>query len=363
MKYIASGLACVCAIVLASCGGAGGKMATAIEGLPPAETPTGVSDFPVKIGEPFTVGGKSYKPEDTPGYDEVGYASWYGDELAGRPTANGEVFFADGVSAAHKTLPLPSYVEVTALDTGQTIVVRVNDRGPFSNDRLLDLSAGAARQLGIMGQGVTAVRVRRVNPPEQERAVLRAGRAAPARTATPESLLKILREKVAKLPRPSGVVRQAATVPSVQSPNSNKVPATVATAGAPYPSNGRFVREGAGSQAQGAVAQPAPISRPAPRSAPVTANGRFVREGGGSTPVVVAPAAATGSFYVVQIAAYASRSRAEDLARRSGAMVAPSADGQLYRVRFGPYRTQAEADQALAAARSRGHSGARIFVD
>ncbi|MEP2493205.1 MAG: RlpA-like double-psi beta-barrel domain-containing protein, partial [Parasphingorhabdus sp.] len=71
-----------------------------------------VSDYPQKIGEPYKVAGKTYTPEDVPSYDEVGYASWYGEELAGNQTANGERFNPQGISAAHKTLPLPSYVEV-----------------------------------------------------------------------------------------------------------------------------------------------------------------------------------------------------------------------------------------------------------
>ncbi|RJF91120.1 septal ring lytic transglycosylase RlpA family protein [Sphingomonas cavernae] len=101
-----------------------------------------------------------------PHYEATGYASWYGDELRGRPTASGEPFDPDAISAAHPTLPLSSYIEVTALDTGRTIVARVNDRGPFSNNRLVDLSHGAARMLGISGTGHARVRIRRVQPGE-----------------------------------------------------------------------------------------------------------------------------------------------------------------------------------------------------
>src|SRR3546814_18737689 len=87
------------------------------------------------------------------------------------------------LSAAHKTLPLPSYVEVTALDTGRTVLVRVNDRGPMATDRLIDLSPAAADQLGLK-DGVTGVRVRRVHPPRAERLQLRAGKAVPDTLAT-----------------------------------------------------------------------------------------------------------------------------------------------------------------------------------
>lgn len=148
-----------------------------------------VSDTPVKIGKPYQVQGQWYYPADDPGYDVVGLASWYGDAFHGAPTANGERFDMDRVGAAHKTLPLPSYVEVTALDTGRTILVRVNDRGPFVTNRIIDLSRRSAQLLGIDRQGVARVRVRRVAPPEADRAALRAGRPASARSDAPPALL------------------------------------------------------------------------------------------------------------------------------------------------------------------------------
>lgn len=98
-----------------------------------------------------------------PHYEATGSASWYGDELRGRRTASGEPFDPDAITAAHRSLPLLSHIEVTALDTGRSIIARVNDRGPFSNDRLVDLSHGAARLLGISGDGHARVRIRRVD--------------------------------------------------------------------------------------------------------------------------------------------------------------------------------------------------------
>ncbi|KQM57820.1 MULTISPECIES: septal ring lytic transglycosylase RlpA family protein [unclassified Sphingomonas] len=137
-----------------------------------------VSDAAVRIGPPYRVRGATYVPAADPRYDMLGMASWYGSE-SGRRTANGERFRAHGVSAAHTTLPLPSYVEVTALDTGRRILVRVNDRGPFAGrGRILDLSRGAAEALGVAGRGVVPVRVRVVSPSERDRARLRKGKAA-----------------------------------------------------------------------------------------------------------------------------------------------------------------------------------------
>lgn len=113
---------------------------------------------------PYQVAGKWYTPRLDPGYDEKGVASWYGEQFHNRNTANGEVFDMDRVSAAHKTLPLPSIVEVTDLDTGKTIRVRVNDRGPFVDGRIIDLSKGAAQKLGTYRKGVARVRVRYIGP-------------------------------------------------------------------------------------------------------------------------------------------------------------------------------------------------------
>jgi rare lipoprotein A len=155
-----------------------------------------VSDTPVKIGKPYTVRGIRYTPAADPTYDAVGFASWYGNE-SGNQTANGERFRPKAITGAHTTLPLPSYVEVTALETGRTILLRVNDRGPFSRGRILDLSRGAAEQLGIRTEGYAAVRVRRVEPPEEDRARLRKGKAAPERRRASPTELANLRERLA----------------------------------------------------------------------------------------------------------------------------------------------------------------------
>jgi rare lipoprotein A len=143
-----------------------------------------VSDVPVRIGQPYTVRGTTYTPAADPVYDRVGYATWYGPE-SGNQTANGERFRPDGITAAHTTLPLPSYVEVTALDTGRRILVRVNDRGPFAGGRIIDLSRGAAEELGVKAQGVAPVRVRVVEPSDGDRKRLREGK--PARALSPVS--------------------------------------------------------------------------------------------------------------------------------------------------------------------------------
>ena len=112
-----------------------------------------------KIGDPYEVADNWYYPERDLRYDETGIASWYGDEFAGRLTANGEIFDPTLVSAAHKTLPMPSVVRVTNLENGKSLVVRLNDRGPFVAGRIIDLSREAARRLGFLKSGIARVRV------------------------------------------------------------------------------------------------------------------------------------------------------------------------------------------------------------
>jgi rare lipoprotein A len=154
-----------------------------------------VSDVPVKVGRPYTVRGVTYVPRADPSYDEVGYATWYGNE-SGNRTASGERFQAKWITAAHPTLPLPTYVEVTALDSGKRIVVRVNDRGPFSgHGRIIDLSRGAAELLGITS--TAPVRVRAVQPSEKDREHLREGKRARSLDPLPEGELRRLRARLA----------------------------------------------------------------------------------------------------------------------------------------------------------------------
>ncbi|MGS2717211.1 septal ring lytic transglycosylase RlpA family protein [Eionea flava] len=124
---------------------------------------------------PYTVLGKTYTLlPSSEGYQEQGGASWYGTKFHGRRTANGEVYDMWGMTAAHKTLPIPSYVRVTNLANGRSIIVLVNDRGPFHSERIIDLSYAAALKLGFAQQGVADVEVMDVTPLEQSAVVPRA---------------------------------------------------------------------------------------------------------------------------------------------------------------------------------------------
>ncbi|MDH3582295.1 MAG: septal ring lytic transglycosylase RlpA family protein [Hyphomicrobiales bacterium] len=113
-----------------------------------------------KVGKPYQIAGKWFRPKEDNSYNKVGVASWYGDLFHGRYTANGEVFDMDALTAAHPTLPLPVYAEVTNLKNGRSIVVRVNDRGPYAHNRIIDLSRRSAQVLGFQRAGTAKVKVR-----------------------------------------------------------------------------------------------------------------------------------------------------------------------------------------------------------
>tara|TARA_B100000686_G_C16668941_1_gene905227 strand:+ start:294 stop:1280 length:987 start_codon:yes stop_codon:yes gene_type:complete len=113
-----------------------------------------------KVGSPYIIKGVRYIPKIDSNYDKTGIASWYGKDFHGKRTANGEIYNMNSLTAAHKTLPMPTYVQVTNLDNGRALVVRINDRGPFVNNRIIDMSRRGAQLLGFERQGIAKVRVK-----------------------------------------------------------------------------------------------------------------------------------------------------------------------------------------------------------
>ncbi|BBC73128.1 conserved hypothetical protein [Altererythrobacter sp. B11] len=260
------------------------------------------ADYPVVVGEPYRVSGLEYVPSDVLNYDEVGYA-------VVDPDAK------QGVTAAHHTLPLPSYVEVTSLESGRTILVRVERRGPMDGNSLIALSADAMVQLGV--EGSAPVRVRRVNPPEEQRALLRAGQEAPLRIDTPMSLVEVLKKR---LPASGSASLQA---PAGHAPEETSAPA----------------------KDQLPIEPKAISPMPAAAVAPTPAEDRMV---------------ANQKGYGVQAATMSTRERAERVARQIGGTIAPA--GTLFRVRTGPFPTRREAEASLAKVKAAGYTDARIFT-
>lgn len=281
------------------------------------------ADYPIVLGEPFTIDGITYTPEDTMNYDEVGYAT-IDDPQEG------------GVTAAHRTLPLPSYVEVTSLESGKTVLVRVERRGPMVGSRLIALSRGALAQLGA-GEA-SPVRVRRVNPPEEHRAELRAGLEAPLRMATPEGLLTVLRRK---LPAVGSAPLRDDSAPTTQ---------VAAADGAQIP----------------AKPAPTPAIEPTPPGIPaddeVTGGTQVAKNAysaAGAPSARRIPTSTDGRF-VVQAGAFSSRAAADRVAENIGGYVESA--GRLWRVRAGPYATRGQANAALANVRGAGYRGAQVYT-
>ena len=184
-----------------------------------------------KVGQPYRIDGRWYYPEFDPNYDQVGIASWYGSDFHGHATANGETFDRHELTAAHPTLPLPSIVRVTNLANHREVELRVNDRGPFVGDRLIDLSQAAARELGFERQGLARVRVQFVG-------------LADAKGEPPRPIVRYARRAPPPPPPPATVVAQAR--PSVVA-GGLIATAEAATCG------GRFIQIGAFSEPERAM--------------------------------------------------------------------------------------------------------------
>lgn len=275
-------------------------------------------DYPMVLGAPFVVDGVTYTPADTMNYDSVGYA---------------QIADGAGVSGAHRTLPLPSYVEVTSLESGRTILVRLTERGPMQGSDLIALSPGAWAQLGLPAGSREPVRVRRTNPPETERTQLRAGGQVPARMDTPPGLLSALKRKLGL----------AVTPPAAVVPGSG--PAPVAPVVKPEPVDKPKVAEKpAPKPAPKPVATPSAIPAAAPKPAPAT---------------VAKPAAPVTGLYV-QAGAYSDKARAETVAKAIGGSISQA--GRVWRVRTGPHKDRGQADAALAKVRAAGYADARVVT-
>ena len=202
----------------------------------PDATPT-LHSGPYKAN-PYTVLGKTYFPlQESRTYVASGTASWYGTKFHGQNTANGEVYDLYGMSAAHKTLPLPSYVRVTNLDNNKTVILRVNDRGPFYSDRIIDLSYAAAKKLGYAETGTARVKVEGIDPQQWWAAK---GRPAPLMLNEP----KIAQNSAPVITASAGTVEQ--WTPPPQQHAAAVVPVQIdAKKNASVPASGQYLQVGA----------------------------------------------------------------------------------------------------------------------
>lgn len=274
----------------------------------------GGADPHYKIGQPYEVRGVWYYPERNMRYDETGIASWYGKADAGKPTANGEIYDPDLISAAHKTLPLPSVVRVTNLENGRSLAVRVNDRGPFVTGRIIDLSEEGARLLGFRKNGVARVRVQ---------------------ILAQESLRLENEAKQGNFPRLSDL-------PPAKTPK---------TQAAPTPSS-KLTLHG-----EGDTPQPATTTT----SALALINASRASELQNGTPLPTQIWIQVGAFRGVNNAK-AVKNRVSNIANTQISTVNLGTE-ILHRVRLGPLASVQEADRILLAVIQRGYQGSKIILD
>jgi rare lipoprotein A len=300
------------------------------------QQPSGNTQGYYKIGNPYEIRGVWYYPVADYSYAETGIASWYGPGFHGKLTANGETYDENDLTAAHRTLPMPSLVRVTNLENGRSLVVRVNDRGPFAHGRIIDLSRRSAQLLGIEQRGTAKVKVE-ILPAESQRLAEAAKQGLLIATAEAQQQGASVGPSV----RPSPV----ASVSAETLPPSSPSPAT-GVSRAPAPS-------------------PIPVINPATNQASATQAARAPQSNDGRVETV--PVETTRIY--IQAGAFSNRDNAM---RLSGALrrIAPSqisetrVDGQtFYRVRLGPVTTVADADALLEQVIGSGYPGARVVVD
>jgi len=267
------------------------------------------------VGKPYQVAGRWFKPKEQPGYDKTGVASWYGEAFHRRKTSNGEWFDMNELTAAHATLPLPSYAKVTNLENGREVIVRINDRGPFVGTRVIDLSKRAAAVLDYKRKGKTSVRVQYIGP-------------APLNDKG-RHLVAMNRE----LQRGTPLKRMIAAA------------------------NGNL-----GGATQLALAPSAKPAKSKPTAAPQLA--AYQAE----EPAPLPAQSGIGQLYYVQVGSFVDPVNAER-ARASLASAWPvqvieltGSGGSIYRVRIGPISDEPDAETALSEAVTLGHPDAHLIV-
>ena len=274
-----------------------------------------------QLGKPYQVAGEWYTPREDAVYDRVGSASWYGELFHGRRTANGEIYDMDRLSAAHPTLPLPVYARVTNLNNGRSIVVRINDRGPFARDRIIDVSRRSAELLGFRGHGTATVRVKYIG-----RAPLNGDDSYEKRYLAQQSWTRTARGPTAANDFTSG---QKLLVASRETP-----------------------------------AQPhyvAPPQTDAPPDAPPLAQNTGLAPPGAKTKTQ-----ATG--LMVQAGTFRNKDNVERARTALSAIAAVDVSSiavrqdLLFRVRVGPFADQAEAKAALVKVTRAGYRGAKVVM-
>ncbi|MFO1188134.1 MAG: septal ring lytic transglycosylase RlpA family protein [Alphaproteobacteria bacterium] len=329
-----------------------------------ADQPRRVGDY--KIGSPYQINGVWYYPKEDYGFSETGVASWYGPQFHGKATANGETFDMNELTAAHRTLQMPAVVRVTNLENGRSVLLRVNDRGPFARNRVIDISRRGAQLLGFMEKGTALVKIE-VMAEESRVAALDAQRrmqvaalpasgrvpvkveplvettpVPPVTEAAEPSPVQQFQKKVAVTARPETLPR-----PPVKAQPQTQPPRPVAAkpAGKPAP------------------ARPAAVARTEIAKAPPAISGPAM-----SGEVRQAAMRGEPRMYV-QVGSFADRTKADKLRSQlvelgpTNISQAQLSGQRFYRVRVGPVGTVEQADRVLDAVIDAGHPTARVVID
>ena len=342
------------AALLAGCGGGAGGSRPG----PYSHVSGGPTQGYYKVGAPYQIDGVTYTPAVDYNYDETGIASWYGPDFHGKITANGELYDMNEVTAAHRTLPMPSLVRVTNLDNGRTIVVRVNDRGPYARGRILDLSRRGAQLLGFEKTGTAKVHVQIM---ARESMIL----AAAAKQGQLTVDVAGLDNEAAPLPPGTPTYTRPGAVAAVPLPPPSK----------PFVPPPQQVAE-AEAETRAETGAPAPIAVPIVDEKKAiqqdlpqqTVKGSDV--GGRFLPAPVATyQKVRPSAIYIQAGAFGVEENAQRLKAklasvgRTDIYVANVEGKTFYRVRVGPVSTVDQADELLARVVGAGANGAKIVVN
>jgi rare lipoprotein A len=282
------------------------------------------------VGKPYEIAGLTYTPREEPGYDRVGNASWYGELFHGRRTANGEIYDMESLTAAHPTLPLPVYARVTNLNNGRSIVVRINDRGPYARDRIIDLSRRSAELLAFRTNGTATVRVKYLG-----RAPLNGDDSYERNYLASQGWMRVANRGKSPKDRAAAIAINR-TLPAENPENLARPWKQAALLPSPAPQ--------------------APSSPPAALAAPQST---------ASIPALTS-AKLQGPGVVIQAGSFKNKENAER-ARTALAALAPvevtpievGGGGVYFRVRVGPFAT-AGSKTALTSVRNAGYQGAKI---
>ena len=294
------------------------KVIRKIEGMPKGR---------YKVGKPYQIAGTWYYPKVDYEYDRTGIASWYGTKFHGRKTANGEIYNMNDLTAAHRTLPMPSYVRVINLENGRSLVLRVNDRGPFAKGRIIDISRRGAQLLKFKKQGIAKVRVKILADKSRALAFGIKNQDELARVGSPITVKKLPKAKVISesLPSPPG-----SKISSIRKSNN--------------------------------------LQKQAKLTISKVDNNKLRDSAEPLTGEIIETTAVPSNIYV-QVGAFGEYANANRVQARLASLGSVNISNviiegrDLYRVRFGPIKRIADADTLLEVVTEAGYQSARIVVD